>query len=70
MSSTVCKGSSAIEVTEGLEAGAEVVLADLDAALPSADSGQQGPGRFGGSGFSVGGSPGGAGFPGGAQSGP
>lgn len=48
-------GATQIEVTDGLEAGDEVVLADLDADLPSGDSEQ---GGFGGGGFG-----GGGGFP-------
>lgn len=50
-------GATAIEVTDGLDAGDEVVLADLDADLPSGDSEQQGPGGFGGGGFPGGGTP-------------
>lgn len=49
-------GATAIEVTDGLDAGDEVVLADLDADLPSGDS-EQGPGGFGGGGFPGGGTP-------------
>lgn len=57
-------GATQIEVTEGLEAGDEVVLADLDADLPSGDSEQGGfgGGGFGGGGFPAGGPPSG-GFP-------
>lgn len=49
-------GATQIEVTDGLEAGDEVVLADLDADLPSGGSDQ---GGFGGGGFGGGG----GGFP-------
>ncbi|QSR27130.1 hypothetical protein CFH99_16035 [Nocardioides aromaticivorans] len=49
-------GATQIEVTDGLEAGDEVVLADLDADLPSGGSEQ---GGFGGGGFGGGG----GGFP-------
>lgn len=61
-------GATQIEVTDGLEAGDVVVLADLDAELPTGDSGQQtGPGGGfggGGGGFPAGGPPSGGGFPG------
>lgn len=55
--STGIVGATEIEVTDGLAKGDEVVLADLDADLPSGDSAQQGPGGFGGGGFSGGGAP-------------
>ncbi|MEV5003610.1 efflux RND transporter periplasmic adaptor subunit [Nocardioides sp. LML1-1-1.1] len=55
--STGIVGATEIEVTDGLAKGDEVVLADLDADLPSGDSTQQGPGGFGGGGFSGGGAP-------------
>ncbi len=50
-------GATRIEVTDGLAKGDQVVLADLDADLPSGDSTQQGPGGFGGGGFTGGGTP-------------
>lgn len=53
-------GSTEVEITDGLDAGAEVVLADLGADLPSGDSLDQGPSgvRFDdGGGFSGGGGP-------------
>lgn len=40
-------GATEVEITDGLDAGDRVVLADLDADLPTGDSGQQG-GGFGG----------------------
>ncbi|MCR1782255.1 efflux RND transporter periplasmic adaptor subunit [Nocardioides carbamazepini] len=40
-------GATDIEITDGLDEGDEVVLADLDAELPGGDSQQQGPGGFG-----------------------
>ncbi|WP_182376929.1 biotin/lipoyl-binding protein [Nocardioides sp. WS12] len=58
-------GSTEVEIVEGLDAGAEVVLADLGADLPSADTEDQGGDRiqFGGGGpggnFTGGGPPGG-----------
>lgn len=55
--STGIVGATQIEVTDGLEAGEEVVLADLDAELPTGDTEQQG--GFGGGGFGGGG----GGFP-------
>lgn len=57
-------GDTGIEVVDGVEDGARVVLADLGAELPTGDS-DQGPGglRIGG----TGGGPGGAGGPGGGQ---
>lgn len=48
--STGLVGATEVEITDGLDAGDEVVLADLDAALPSGDSDQQGRGGLG-SGF-------------------
>lgn len=41
-------GATSVEITDGLDEGDEVVLADLDAELPTDDSGQRGPGGFGG----------------------
>lgn len=55
--STGIVGATEIEVTDGLAKGDEVVLADLDADLPSGDSTQQGPGGFGGGGLPGGGTP-------------
>ncbi|NHA02077.1 hypothetical protein G5V59_27200 [Nocardioides sp. W3-2-3] len=55
--STGIVGATVIEVTDGLAKGDEVVLADLDADLPSGDGSQQGTGGFGGGGFPGGGTP-------------
>lgn len=63
-------GATRVEITDGLEAGDEVVLADLDQALPSSDDSDQqsgfGGGGFGGGGFGGGNfsPPSGGGFPG------
>lgn len=52
-------GATLVEITDGVEAGDEVVLADLDAALPSADTDTQVPGGVGGPGGGGGGFTGG-----------
>ncbi|KAB2811569.1 efflux RND transporter periplasmic adaptor subunit [Pimelobacter simplex] len=49
-------GSTEVEVVDGLDAGTRVVLADLDAEVPSSDSPQ---GGFGGGGFRISGPAGG-----------
>ncbi|WP_418063626.1 HlyD family efflux transporter periplasmic adaptor subunit [Pimelobacter simplex] len=49
-------GSTDVEVVDGLDAGTRVVLADLDAEVPSSDSPQ---GGFGGGGFRISGPAGG-----------
>ncbi|MDQ6527065.1 HlyD family efflux transporter periplasmic adaptor subunit [Nocardioides sp. LHD-245] len=41
-------GGTEVEILDGIEAGTEVVLADLDADLPSGGSEDQGPGGLGG----------------------
>ncbi|MEP9365648.1 HlyD family efflux transporter periplasmic adaptor subunit [Nocardioides sp. CN2-186] len=55
-------GATEVEITDGLEKGDEVVLADLDAALPTTDTSDTG--GFGGGGF-----PGGGTFPAGGPGG-
>jgi HlyD family secretion protein len=54
--STGVVGATEVEITDGLEAGDRVVLADLDAPLPTGDSSQQGGGLggFGGDGVRMG----------------
>jgi HlyD family secretion protein len=49
-------GATEVEITDGIDAGDRVVLADLDAALPTGDSSQQGGGfgGFGGDGVRMG----------------
>ncbi|PJJ53910.1 biotin/lipoyl-binding protein [Mumia flava] len=67
-------GGSRIAVTDGLEVGQDVAIADLDAVLPSSDDQGSQDGGFGGGGFGgagggfpgAGGLSGGGGFPGGA----
>ncbi|WGX99002.1 biotin/lipoyl-binding protein [Nocardioides sp. L-11A] len=44
-------GGTAVEILDGVDAGTEIVLADLDADLPSGDGQDQGPGGFGGGGL-------------------
>ena len=57
--STGVVGATAVEITDGVDAGTEVVLADLDADLPTGETDdRQGPGRMGGGGFDGGGPPG------------
>ncbi|MBZ5736735.1 efflux RND transporter periplasmic adaptor subunit [Nocardioides mangrovi] len=56
-------GATTVEVTDGLEAGDEVVLADLKEALPTTDDSSTNQGGFGGGGFSGGG----GGFPSGGS---
>lgn len=58
-------GTTTVEVTEGIDAGAEIVLADLSTPLPTTDDSSGGGSAFSTGGGSGGFSGGGGGFPGG-----
>ena len=58
-------GTTTVEVTEGIDAGDQIVLADLSTPLPTTDDSSGGGGAFSTGGGSGGFSGGGGGFPGG-----